>query len=145
MLRPGLFRKVLAIALCVIPALWFAAAQASHTGLKYDHSQETRVKGVVEEVRVEKFQELLVTLDGDSAKSLGVPKVIVQVAPDAFLKEMDITFAQGEKIEVLGCKVTADTDVVIMVREITRSSGTMSMRDERGVPVWQGWNPMRHD
>ncbi len=145
MLRLGSFRTVLTTALFITLAFSLAPAQASHTGLKYDRTQEVRVKGVVDEIHIEKYQELVLTLAPDAATRLGAPKVIVQVAPDAFLKEMGISFAQGEQIEVLGSKVVSGTDTVIMVKEISRASGTLEMRDDQGIPVWQGWNPMKHD
>jgi hypothetical protein len=63
----------------------------------------------------------------------------VVVAPEKFLKEMEIIFAKGETIEVLGSQLTVDGNPVLLAREVTRNGDVMVMRDERGKGVWVGW------
>ena len=61
------------------------------------------------------------------------------VAPEKFLKEMEITFAKGDAIEVLGSQLTVDGNPLLLAREVTRNSDVMTMRDDHGKPVWVGW------
>ena len=62
------------------------------------------------------------------------------MAPEKFLKEMEITFSAGDTLEILGSQVTAaDGTPLLLAREITRSGDTMLMRDDQGKPVWVGW------
>ncbi len=63
----------------------------------------------------------------------------VLVAPEKFLKEMEITFAKGETIEVLGSQLTVDGEVILLAREVRRNGDVMTIRDEEGKPVWVGW------
>jgi hypothetical protein len=52
---------------------------------------------------------------------------------------MEITFAKGETIEVLGSQLTVDGNTVLLAREVTRNGDVMLMRDEHGKGVWVGW------
>jgi hypothetical protein len=60
--------------------------------------------------------------------------VEIQVAPEAFLKDMEVTFAKGDKLEVTASKL-ANSDVYL-AREITKNGDVVVVRDGAGGPVW---------
>jgi DNA/RNA endonuclease YhcR with UshA esterase domain len=122
---------VSAVALIVL--LSFIVVQAQGAALKYDKRSEVRVKGVIDEVMTAADKSVHVKLKND--KGL----LDVMVAPEKFLKEMEITFAKGDTIEVLGSQLTVDGSPILLTREVTRNGDVMTMRDEKGKPVWVGW------
>ena len=131
MLRPVSYRLVSAVALIVLLA--FTVAKAEAPAPKYDKSSEVKIKGVIDEVKTTVDNNVHVTLKND--KGL----LDVFVAPESFLKEMEITFAKGDAIEVLGSQLTLDGNAVLLAREVTRNGDIMTMRDDHGKPVWVGW------
>jgi hypothetical protein len=131
MLRPASFKLVSVVALIVLLAFIVVHAQAPAP--KYDKSSEVKVKGVIEEVKTAADNTVHVTLKND--KGL----LDVMVAPEKFLREMEITFAKGETIEVVGSQLTVDGNPLMLAREVTRNGDVMVMRDEKGKPVWVGW------
>jgi hypothetical protein len=133
MLRPASFRLVSVVALIVLPAVLVVHAQGS--ALKYDKSSEVRIKGVIDEVKTGADKTVYITLKND--KGL----LDVMIAPEKFLKEMEITFAKGDAIEVLGSQLAVDGAPLLLAREVTRNGDVMTMRDDKGKPVWVGWIP----
>jgi uncharacterized ion transporter superfamily protein YfcC len=100
---------------------------------KYDKSSEVKIKGVIDEVKIAADNTVHLTLKNDKGS------LDVVVAPENFLKEMEITFAKGDAIEVLGSQLTVDGSALLLAREVTRNGDVMTMRDDRGKPVWVGW------
>lgn len=137
MLRPAFFKTAIAIALFVILALPLCLAQNSSASPRYEKSQETKLKGVVEEIQSTPAREvqLIVKMDGE--------KLEVYVAPESFLREMELSFAKGDQLEIVGAKHIVNGTPELLAREITRNSNTMTLRDDNGVPVWAGWNPSK--
>jgi DNA/RNA endonuclease YhcR with UshA esterase domain len=116
------------MAVCIIVSAQTAPAP------KYDKSSEVKVKGVIDEVKiVDKDNIVHVTLKSDK----GLLDVVV--APEKFLKDMEITFAKGDTLEVLGSQVAVDGNQIVLAREVTRNGDVMTMRDDKGKPVWVGW------
>jgi DNA/RNA endonuclease YhcR with UshA esterase domain len=103
------------------------------SALKYDKSSEVKVKGVIDDVRTDTDNTVHLTLKNDKGS------LDVAVAPEKFLKEMEIAFAKGDTVEVLGSQLKADGTPVLLAREVNRSGDVMMMRDETGNPVWVGW------
>jgi len=113
------------------------AQKVKYTGPKYDVANEVKVKGVVEEVR---------QIPGDYEGTVLVVKtdtitVLVHAAPAAFLKEIDSAFNKGDEVQITGAKAPNATETEILAREITAGTNTVTLRDDKGVPVWAGWNP----
>jgi hypothetical protein len=115
------------------------AQRVKDTGPKYDVANEVKIKGVVAEVReVPGNSEgiyLVVKTDAGTA--------LVRVAPAAFLKEMDTSFAVGNQVQVTGAKAPNVAEEQILAREIIVGTNTVTLRDDRGIPVWVGWNPAK--
>jgi hypothetical protein len=131
MLRPVSFRLVSEIVLIVLLA--FIALPAQGSAPKYDKTSEVKVKGVIDEVKTGADKTVHVTLKNDQGL------LDVMIAPEKFLKEMEIALAKGDAIEILGSQVTADGAPLLLAREVTRNGDVMTMRDDKGKPVWVGW------
>lgn len=131
---------------CAMAALIFAAqlaasTKSADTGPKYDATKEVKIKGVVEDIREVPGEwegtHLVVKTDtGD---------VLVHIAPAAFLKEMDTEFKKGDEVQVVGCKApdASGGEPEILAREITVGTNTTTLRDDKGIPVWAGWKPVK--
>lgn len=132
MLRPAFFKLASAVALTVLLASTMVEGGTA-PALEYDKSAEVNIKGVIDDVKTAADHIIHLTLkDGNDSLDLFV-------APEKFLKEMEIIFAKGETIEVLGSQRTVDGEVILLVREVRRSGDVMTIRDEEGKPVWVGW------
>lgn len=61
----------------------------------------------------------------------------VYLGPVDFLKEFDITFAKGDKIELIGSKVKCDGARIVLARQVRRDETTLYLRDAKGKPHWK--------
>ncbi|HZP22886.1 MAG TPA: hypothetical protein VFB04_05530 [Terriglobales bacterium] len=138
-------RKCWSKFLAVVFALLMATAatagtqKSANTGPKYDSANEVKIKGVIDDIR---------EVPGDYEGTHLVVKtdtgtVLVHVAPADFLKEIDTSFKKGDEVEVVGCKAPDATEPEILAREITVGTNTTTLRDDKGVPVWAGWKPVK--
>ncbi len=126
------------LALLALASLPVWGQHPSKTGPKYDVGNEVKIKGVVEEVRdvPGSFEgtQLMVKTDTQT--------IVVHVAPGDFLKDMDTTFNKGDQVEILGAKAP-DGSGEILAREITIGTNTLTVRDNKGIPIWAGWKPQK--
>ena len=134
-LRPILC-SIVVLVLAVCPGV---AQKLANTGPKYDVTHQVKIQGTVEEVR---------EVPGDYEGTHLVVKtdqgvVLVQVAPTAFLKEMDTSYKKGDVVQVVGAKAPDATEEQVLAREITIGADTVTLRDDKGVPVWAGWKPAK--
>lgn len=115
------------------------AQRVKDTGPKYDVANEIKVKGVVAEVRevAGTYEGIYLVVKSDAAS------VLVRVAPSSFLKEMDTVFAVGNQVQVTGAKAVNVAEEQILAREIVVGTNTVTLRDDKGIPVWVGWNPAK--
>jgi hypothetical protein len=63
----------------------------------------------------------------------------VYVGPTDFLKAFEITFAKGDKIQVIGSKVKIDGVDTLLAREVSRQQTTVILRGKNGDPYWKTW------
>ncbi len=132
MLRPAFFQLASAVALTVLLASTTVRGGTA-PALEYDKSAEVEVKGVIDDVKTAADHIIHLTL------KKGNDSLDLLIAPEKFLKEMEISFEKGEAIEVLGSQRTVDGNVILLVREVRHNGDVMTMRDEQGKPVWVGW------
>ena len=107
-----------------------AAAQ----GPKYDPSTETKMKGVVEELKLppkgsDKEIAHLVMKDGDQM-------IDIYLCPKSFIDEMGVSFTRGDEIAFTGSKVKQGDGEMILAREVVKGQDTLVLRDNKGNPVW---------
>jgi len=115
------------------------AQKVRNTGPKYDVASQVKIKGVIEDIREipGNFEGTLLVVKTDTGT------VLVQLAPASFLKEIDASFTKGDQVEVVGAKAPNATEEEILAREITVGTNTVTLRDDKGIPVWAGWNPAK--
>ncbi|HTW31887.1 MAG TPA: hypothetical protein VMD76_09420 [Candidatus Sulfotelmatobacter sp.] len=123
------------VALSALLMLTPAAFAQKNTGPKYDIANEVKIKGTVEDIREVpgEFQGTHLVIKTDTGT------VLVRLAPADFLKEMDASFNKGDQVVVTGAKAPDSTEEVILAREIVVGNNDMTLRDDKGVPVWVGW------
>jgi hypothetical protein len=124
----------------VVALLWpQAGAQSAHkTGPHYNAASEVKIKGIIEEIR-----EVPGEFEGTHLVVKTETKTfLVHCAPSAFLKEIDASFAKGDQVLIVGAQAP-DAPEEILAREITDGNNTVTLRDDKGVPIWAGWKPSK--
>jgi hypothetical protein len=126
-----------AIILVTSAALW-AQKPGDNTAPKYDAKNEVTLKGTVDDIK-----EVPGPLEGvHLVLKSDTETILVHVAPDKFLKEMDTSFNKGDVLEIVGCKVKdADGSDELLARQITKANNELMLRDKKGTPIWVLWNP----
>ncbi len=123
----GMF-AVLVLAASLCPAQTSVA-----TVPKYDPATEATLKGTIDQISQVKWGKdthvELVMKSGTNLFDVGV------CPPDVF-KELIVSFAAGDEVEVIGSKVQLDQKPFIMAREIVKGNDTLDLRDKKGSPVW---------
>ncbi len=137
MTRSGSIRKSLlipcAVVFLAIPTFTQAPAKAQPSP-KYDPSTETKLKGVVEELK------LVPPTGGKPIAFLvvksGQDSVEVFLCPKSFLDDMGASFKAAEAVEIIGSKVKQDGADLILAREVVRGDDTLTLRFKDGKPAW---------
>ena len=130
---PVCFGKVFFLAmLATFVCSGLSAAQAHPP--KYDPATETKMKGLVEELKLppkgqEKEVAHLLMKNGDDMIDL-------YLCPKSFMDDMGVTFSKGDAIAFTGSKVKQDGVDLILAREVVKGQDTLILRDDKGNPVW---------
>src|ERR1035438_9256319 len=106
MLRLASFKLVSVAALIVLLASLLGNA-GTVPAPEYNKSAEVKLKGVIEDVKTAADNSIHLTLKSVTGS------LDVLVAPEKFLKEMEIIFAKGEMIEVVGSQLTVDGNAIM--------------------------------
>jgi DNA/RNA endonuclease YhcR with UshA esterase domain len=107
----------------------------SHAIPSYDLAQEVKVKGQVLEVK---------NYDCPISGTMGAHLILqtaegvveVHLAPAAYLSEYQMSFAKGDKVVILGTKVTFHDAPAMLARQLTREDNEYFFRDAKGRPLW---------
>jgi len=132
MLRLASF-KVVSVAALIVLFASITGNAGTAPAPEYDKSAEVKVKGVIDEVKTTPDNSVHLTLKSVTGS------LEVFVGPEKFLKEMEIVFAKGETIEVLGSQLSVNGNAILLAREVTRDNDVVTIRDEQGKPAWVGW------
>src|SRR5208283_1172488 len=127
-------RKSIFLAIAILYALLLVAKSQETNQPKYDVNTETKMKGVVEEVKLppkgsEKEIAYLVVKTGTNL-------VDVYLCPKSFLDDMGVSFSKGDEIALTGSKIKWGEADLILAREVVKGTDTLVMRDGKGNPVW---------
>jgi hypothetical protein len=72
-----------------------------------------------------------------SMKTEGEDLIKVFLAPESYLKNLNLTFKNGDSVKVIGSKTTdSQKKPVIVASQINKNGATYLLRDEKGVPFW---------
>jgi DNA/RNA endonuclease YhcR with UshA esterase domain len=122
-------------ALVVLAAPGQTQKSDNHAIPSYDLAQEVKVKGEILEVK---------NYDCPISGTLGAHLVLrtaegvveVHLAPAKFLTEYQMSFAKGDKVEILGTKATFHDAPALLARRVTREQNEYFFRDAKGRPLW---------
>jgi hypothetical protein len=64
--------------------------------------------------------------------------LMVDLAPGWYLDEKNFVVKVGDTVSATGSKGFLANDPGLIAREVTVNGTTLKLRDEQGVPVWQG-------
>lgn len=66
-------------------------------------------------------------------------EIPVHLGPAWYVENQDITIGQNDMIEVKGSKITFEGKPAIIAACVKKDSAVLTLRDEKGIPVWSGW------
>ena len=114
--------------------VFVAVSAVAQAPPKYDPATETKIKGVVEELKFVpptggKPVAYLVVKSGQDT-------VQVFLGPKSFLDDMGASFKAADAVEVTGSKVKQDSGEMILAREVVKGDDTLTLRFKDGKPAW---------
>jgi len=65
--------------------------------------------------------------------------VSVHLGPGWYIENQDIKIEAKDKIEVKGSRITFQGKPAIIAAEVKKGDEVLALRNESGVPVWNGW------
>jgi hypothetical protein len=108
------------------------AAVADHAQPTYQIAAELTLTGIVQgKPRVHRATAPVVVTLRTSRQP-----VDLVLAPACYMAEVGLTLVKGDNILVIGAKGLFNDEDVVFVREVTRGTRTVALRDASGVPVW---------
>ncbi len=120
---------VLALALPIA-----AVAQRGPGARTYDPKTETTLTGTVDDV------QQLTGRRGFAGTHLilntATGTLEVHLGPSSYIDAQKISFAKGDRIEVVGSKVKIGAADALIARQVTKDGKTLTLRDAQGVPQW---------
>lgn len=127
--------KVIAVVAFVLVVILILGNGPKQRAPKYNVATESKVQGVVQEVRY-----FWCPINGDQGTHLMLKTdsgvVEVHVAPLRFLQGNGVSFNDGDQIEAVGSKVDYEGRDAMIARKITRGDQTFEFRQPNGRPLW---------
>ena len=117
------------------------SAPAGRGSAMYDAKTEMTVTGTVDSI------ENITGTGGRGRHAMGGTHLVlktdkdsmdVHVGPTAYLAEKKITLEKGDRLEIVGSRVTIDKETVLIARQIKKGDNTWVLRDASGRPAWSG-------
>ncbi len=101
---------------------------------QYDPASEVTLTGTIEEVREHPGMR------GGTGIHLALRTdqelLEVHLGPAAFLVSQDISLAPGDRVEVKGSRIQYENVDALLAREVKKGEKILTLRNERGQPVW---------
>jgi hypothetical protein len=136
----GAIATVLLCSSAGIPALAraFAAGpkqlEKTDSEPRYDPIAEVDISGTVISVRevprgsaLSGLHLVVSTENGEIESYLG---------PADFIREFDVTFAKGDRVNIVGSRVTFRGTRVVLARQVRKGDVCLYLRDDNGYPNW---------
>jgi len=134
-----------AAALCLIIGLVSASFAQGSGGRRYDPKTVETVSGEV--IKVEHVQgKAWAPPKGGRGGAYGIhlilksdkEEIAVHLGPSWYLDKHGLTFAEGDRLEVRGSRITFDGKPAIIAAEVKKGDQSLKLRDADGAPVWRG-------
>ncbi|MDR4507624.1 MAG: hypothetical protein MRJ65_05200 [Candidatus Brocadiaceae bacterium] len=66
-------------------------------------------------------------------------EIAVHLGPAWYIENQDMILEQNDMIEVKGSRITFEGKPAIIAACVKKDSAVLTLRDEKGIPVWSGW------
>jgi hypothetical protein len=63
----------------------------------------------------------------------------VHLGPEWYIERLDVKIQKGDSLEVRGSRVSFSGKPAIIAAAIQKGSQILTLRDDKGIPVWAGW------
>lgn len=126
MSKPVIYAMLVGTLVCLLPAM----AEAP----QYDRSREVTLDGNVLYVGERSLGVFLIMKERDERTGHS-NEVLVQLPAKDLLESRGIELAAGEKVGIVGSRVTWSGSEMILARQLTYKGKTVTLRDESGGPV----------
>jgi hypothetical protein len=103
------------------------------TGPKYDAATEATLKGTIDQISQVQMGN---TTHVELVMKSGTDEFSVGVCPPDIFKDLIVSFATGDEVEITGSKVQLDEKPFVIAREIVKGNDRVLLRDKDGTPVW---------
>jgi hypothetical protein len=60
----------------------------------------------------------------------------VHLGPTAFVADQKISISKGDRVEILGSRITLDGEAILLAREIKAGNNAWTLREASGRPLW---------
>ena len=114
-------------------AVFCSAQTPTAAAPKYDPGTEATLKGIIDQISQVKLGD---AMQVELVMKSGADQFNVGVCPPDIFKDLIVSFAAGDEVEVTGSKVQLDEKPFVMAREIVKGNDKVSLRDKKGSPVW---------
>jgi len=108
---------------------------ASHEMYPYDSGKQVVISGVVQEVKAYKCP-VTGTVGAHITVATAGSTIEVHLAPVTFLKQYEIVFNKGDKVEIQGAKFLFENRPALLAKLIAIDKTTYAFRDPAGKPLW---------
>lgn len=109
----------------------------SNAACSYDTATVEKISGEI--INMEKITNQMMKSYGVHLIVKNISETIeVHLGPGWFIEDQEETLAKGDKVIVYGSRIICDNKPSIITREIKRGGYTLLLRDENGIPLWQG-------
>ena len=101
----------------------------------YSFAQEHTVSGIIQEIK--NYQcPVSGTIGSHISIKDGSEIIEVHLAPAKFVKDYDIVFKPGDKVQVTGVKFVFDGKPAMLARLVVDGQSTFAFRNDKGQPQW---------
>jgi hypothetical protein len=119
----------------LLAALLSAAPQTQAP--RYDPAAEVSLQGVVQEIKaIENWMGMRNQSGTHLVLKTARETIEVHLGPTSYVTAQGVTFAAGDRIEVIGSRVKYEDADAIIAREVKKGEQTLTLRDARGIPRW---------
>jgi len=108
----------------------------------YDPQTVTTVKGAVESLGIIPPTRVWGAIRSVVLKT-DQGNITVYLSPDWHLAQQKISLKPGDHLEATGSRVTMGKQPAVIAKDLKVGSETITLRNDRGVPVWAGQRPPR--
>ena len=125
----------------LVAAATLAAATPQRRGATqvppvYNVATEVTLSGTVDDVKTVPGPGMQVGVHIMLKSAAGTLQV--DLGPEWFMSQQKYTLVKGDAISVAGSRVKVGATDMVIAREITKGTETMTFRDAKGFPKWSG-------